>query len=201
MSIRNSFVSAAVFSIALSASAATTSPPFDTAPLDQAIGIKGDYIEADGVYKFSKSRKDLSVKVGDWNMPGFMGVGSWAAFSGHGGQVMLMGDNALLEDQVGPAMLAALDNGLSVTALHNHFAFDQPKVYFMHIEGIRDPAKLAGALRKVFDARDQVRAKSATPAKGFAKAAAGREKHINGDAVSQILGYKGQAQDPSQARP
>jgi uncharacterized protein DUF1259 len=187
---------AAVAGVAWINAAAVDTPAFETGSLDRVIGAKGQYIADEAVYKFSKSRNDLSIKVGDWTVPGFMGIGSWAAFSkAPGGQLMLMGDNALLEDEVGPAMLAALDNGLSVTALHNHFAFDQPKVYFMHIEGMGDPAKLAAAVRKVFDAPDQVRAKSAAPARGFAEPAAAPANHINGDAVSRVLGYKGQAQD------
>jgi Domain of Unknown Function (DUF1259) len=187
---------AGFLTVALNASAATSSPAFDTVALDQAVGTKGDYISDEGVYKFSKSRKDLSIKVGDWSLPGFLGVGSWAAFTVmQGGQAMLMGDNALLEDEVGPAMRAALDNGLSVTGLHNHFAFDQPKVYFMHVEGMGAPAQLAAAVRKVFDAPDQVRVKSAVPASGFGGAPAARENHITGESLAQILGTKGQAMD------
>ena len=189
-------VLAGLLEMAFPAAAATSAPSFDTAALDQTIDSKGDYIADEGVYKFSKSRKDLSIKVGGWTVPGFMGVGSWAAFTAMpGGQVMLMGDNALLEDEVGPAMRAALDNGLSVTGLHNHFAFDQPKVYFMHIEGMGDPVKLAAAVRKVFDAPDQVRGGSASPTNGFAADAPARENRISGEPLAQILGARGQAMD------
>ena len=64
---------------------------------------------------------------------------------------MVMGDMVLTEDQVNPAMSAALDNGLEVTALHNHFFWDSPKVMFMHIGGLGDEAKLAGAVGKVVE--------------------------------------------------
>ena len=77
-------------------------------------------------------------------MPPFMGLGSWAAFTpGHGGLVMMMGDTVVFEDEVNAAMSAALDAGLEVTALHNHFFFDEPKVYFMHIGGMGDAGALA----------------------------------------------------------
>jgi len=65
-------------------------------------------------------------------------------------QAMVMGDQVLLEDQVNPVMSVALDNGLEVTALHNHFFWDSPKVMFMHIGGTGDEAKLAEAVGKVF---------------------------------------------------
>ena len=70
-------------------------------------------------------------------MPPFMGLGSWAAFApAHGAsQAVMMGDTVVFEDEVNPAMSAAFDAGLEVTALHNHFFFDEPKVYFMHIGG------------------------------------------------------------------
>ena len=68
-----------------------------------------------------------------------------AAFTPMGMSTMVMGDTVLFEDEVNPAMSAALEAGLEVTALHNHFYFDQPKVYFMHIGGMGDTARLARA--------------------------------------------------------
>jgi hypothetical protein len=74
--------------------------------------------------------------VGGWKMPPFMGLTSWAAFTpGKGAEAMVMGDIVLFQDEVNPVMSVALDSGLEVTALHNHFFFDDPKVYFMHIGG------------------------------------------------------------------
>ena len=79
-----------------------------------------------------------------------MGLTSYAAFMKAGDKTMLMGDTTLLEDQVNPVMSVALDNGLEVTALHNHFFWDTPKVMFMHIGGMGDEEKLAAAVGKVF---------------------------------------------------
>ena len=81
-----------------------------------------------------------------------------------------MGDTVLFEDEVNAAMSAALDNGLNVTALHNHFFFDHPKVYFMHIEGEGAVDKLAGAVRKVYDAVKQIRAANPNPKDSFGAA-------------------------------
>ena len=62
-----------------------------------------------------------------------------------------MGDIVLLEDEVSPAMSAALDNGLEVTALHNHFFFESPRVMYMHIGGSGDPSKLADQIKSLGD--------------------------------------------------
>jgi hypothetical protein len=79
-----------------------------------------------------------------------MGLTSWAAFQAIGDQTMVMGDMVVLEDQVNPVMDVALGNGLAVTALHNHFFWDSPKVMFMHIGAMGGTEKLAAAVGKVF---------------------------------------------------
>src|SRR4029450_13261120 len=86
--------------------------------------------------------------------------GPWhlGAFTATQAGAMVMGDTVLFEDEVNAAMPAALDNGLSGTGRHNHCFFDQPKVYFMHIEGEGTVDKLAGAVRKVYDTIKQTRA-------------------------------------------
>ena len=77
-----------------------------------------------------------------------MGLGSWAAFTPAHGGVMVMGDTVVFEDEVNPAMSAALEAGLEVTALHNHFFFDEPKVYFMHLGGIGDASTVAAGVEE-----------------------------------------------------
>ena len=117
------------------ASIAAGSTALDTAKIDQVTGLKGKFNEKEGVYKVTFPRNDVKVVVDGWTMPPFMGLGTWAAFTPTKDGAMVMGDTVLFEDEVNAAMSAALDNGLNVTALHNHFFFDHPKVYFMHIEG------------------------------------------------------------------
>src|SRR6266480_6982138 len=106
----------------------------NTAPIDELTGLKGKMNEKEGVYKVTFPRDDVKVVVNGWPMPPFMGLGTWAAFKGESDKAIVMGDTVLFEDEVTTVMSVALDNGLSVTALHNHFFFDHPKVYFMHIE-------------------------------------------------------------------
>ena len=106
------------------------------AAIDQATGAKGVYTEAEDTYKVTFPRTDIKVTVEGRPMAPFLGFSSWAAFTpgGHGG-LMVMGDVVLLEDEVNPAMSAALDAGLEVTALHNHFFYESPRVMYMHIGG------------------------------------------------------------------
>src|SRR5262249_41377713 len=89
------------------------------------------------------------------------------AFTPMGKGAMVMGDTVLFEDEVNPAMSAALESGLEVTALHNHFFFDQPKVFFMHIAGMGDATRLARGVKAVYDRIAQVRAAQPTPSTSF----------------------------------
>src|SRR5216117_1848433 len=158
------FILAAIFA----ATSVSAPAALDTAKIDNLTGLKGKMNEKEGVYKVIFPRNDVKVVVDGWTMPPFMGLGTWAAFKETKAGAMVMGDTVLFEDEVNPAMSAASDNGLSVTALHNHFFFDKPKVFFMHIEGEGAVEKLAGAVRKVYDTAKQIRAANAHPAESFA---------------------------------
>jgi hypothetical protein len=122
----------------------------NTAKIEQLTGAKGDLNDKEGVFKVNVPRTDLTVTAAGVKMTPPMGLTSWAAFQPMGAQTMVMGDMVLLEDQVNPVMSVALTNGLEVTALHNHFFWDTPKVMFMHIGGMGSEEALAGAVGKVF---------------------------------------------------
>jgi hypothetical protein len=94
---------------------------------------------------------------------------------------------------VNPVMSVALDKGLEVTALHNHFFFDQPKVYFMHIGGEAPVDKLAAGVRAIFDKVKDVRTANVQPAKSFGYSALPEKSSIDGAAVSHVFGQKGDA--------
>ncbi len=143
----------------------------DTAKIDEITGLKGKLNEKEGVYKVTYSRSDVKVAVDGWTMPPFMGLGTWAAFTqGSHTEAMVMGDTVLFEDEANPAMSVALENGLSVTALHNHFLFDHPKVSFTHIEGEGSVDQLADAVRKIYDTTKAIRGPNAKPGDSFAVA-------------------------------
>jgi hypothetical protein len=122
----------------------------DTAQIDKLTGLKGKLDEKEQVYKVSAPRSDLQVLSRTVRITPPMGLTSWAAFKQAGKQTMVMGDMVLEEDQVNPVMSVALENGLEVTALHNHFLWESPIVMFMHIAGMGAEAQLAGAAGKVF---------------------------------------------------
>src|SRR6267143_7206872 len=150
------------------ATASTSFGALDTAKIDEITGLKGKLNEKEGVYRVTFPRADVKVAVDGWTMPPFMGLGTWAAFTkGSHTEAMVMGDTVLFEDEVNPAMSTAFDNGLSVTALHNHFFFDHPKVYFMHIEGQGTTEQLATAVRKVYDKIKEIRVANPQPKDTF----------------------------------
>ncbi len=122
----------------------------DTKRIEELTGAKGALNEQERVFKVTVPRTDLSITTAGVRMTPPMGLTSWAAFKRDGNRTMVMGDMTLTEDQVNPAMSTALDNGLEVTALHNHFFWDSPKVMFMHIGGMGDEEKLAAAVGKLF---------------------------------------------------
>ncbi len=136
--------------VATSAFATSLKASLDAAKIEELAGAKGSYNEKEGVFKVSAPRSDLSITAAGVRLTPPMGLTSWAAFKRAGQQTMVMGDMVLLEDQVNPVMSVALDNGLEVTALHNHFFWDSPKVMFMHIGGMGDEAQLAAAVGRVF---------------------------------------------------
>ncbi len=121
----------------------------DGARIEQLTGAKGTLDAKDGVFKVMMPRSDLKLNIAGVHMTPALGLTSWAAFKRMGSHDMVMGDLVLTEDQVNPVMDVALGSGLEVTALHNHFFWDSPKVMFMHIGGAGDEGVLAAGVGKI----------------------------------------------------
>jgi hypothetical protein len=151
-------------------------------------GLKPDM--KNGIAKISVPRGDLGAVIDGVTMQPFQGLTSWAAFQTANGKTMVMGDLTLTEPQVNPTMTAALDNGLQVTALHNHFFFDQPHVFFMHIGGEGTTEQLATGVRKALDA-----ANTAQGGTGFAGPSIPAPSAIDPKPLEAILGASAQAKD------
>lgn len=147
----------------------------------------------DGVVRLSWPRNDVPVKVDGMPLKPFAGLGSWAAFAAAPHGAMVMGDTVVFQDEVTPAMDAAFANGLEVTGLHNHFFFDEPKVYFMHIGGQGDPEKLATGVKAVWAAIKQVRAAHAEPVTSF-PGTPPKEGQIDASVIEKIVGHKSETQ-------
>jgi uncharacterized protein DUF1259 len=124
--------------------------PLNVARIEELSGVKGKLDAGEGVFKVSSPRGDLGVLTAGVRVTPAMGLTSWAAFKRIGQRTVVMGDLVLLEDQVNPVMSTALDDGLEVTALHNHFLWDNPRIMFMHISGVGVEDALAAAVGKVF---------------------------------------------------
>jgi Domain of Unknown Function (DUF1259) len=161
----------------------------DIAKIEQLTGTKGELDTHEGVFKVSVPRTDLAVTVAGVRMTPPMGLTSWAAFQKADTETMVMGDIVLLEDQVNPVMSVALSNGLEVTALHNHFFWDTPKVMFMHIGGMGTEETLASAVGKVFAAIKETRGgKGHVPQVALDPA----NTSLDPKPIEEILGTKGQ---------
>src|SRR6476469_10175336 len=114
------------------------------------LGKTGDYKA--NVLKVNIPRNDLSVTVANVKTPTPFGFGGWVAMSkGTGGMDVMMGDLVLTQEEVNPVMSALLDNGLDVTALHNHFFWDEPRVFYMHVHGMGKASDLAHKVKPALD--------------------------------------------------
>src|ERR1700680_51775 len=114
------------------------------------LGKQGDF--KDNVLKVNIPRNDLSITIANVKTPTPFGVGGWVAMTkGTGGMDVMMGDLVLTRDEVNPVMSALLDNGLEVTALHNHFFFESPRIFYMHVHGHAKAADLARMAKPALD--------------------------------------------------
>ena len=158
----------------------------DRAAIEKATGAKGTWNEAEKVFKVAVPRTDIHASVDGIKLTPALGLTSWAAFTDMGDHVMVMGDMTLLENQVTPVMDEALRQGLEVTALHNHFFWDKPKVFYMHIGGMGDEQKLAQAVGAVF-ASIRSTAKDRAPSLPRIDTS---KLSIDASSLEQILGQK-----------
>ncbi|MDB5039197.1 MAG: hypothetical protein JWQ35_2725 [Bacteriovoracaceae bacterium] len=168
----------------------------NTASIEKITGLKGKLNEAEHVFKVSSPRSDVNVSVDGFKMPPFMGLTSWAAFTGTKEEkAMVMGDLVLFEDEVNPVMSTLLKNHIDVTALHNHFTYEDPKVYFMHIGGEGKLDALAKGIRSAFDEEKKIRTKNPQPLGSSGAKALPEKNSITSVTLEKILKVSGQSQD------
>ncbi len=179
------FFSLLTFALPLSAAKAQT---IDPAIIGAASGEKTT-VAPDGVVRISWPRSDVPVTVDGVALKPFAGLGSWAAFTGDSNNAMLMGDTVVFQDEVNPAIEAAFAAGLEVTGLHNHFFYDNPKVYFMHIGGHASADKLAAGVKSVWGAIRAVRIAKAQPATDFGGPAV-KDGIVDPKPLESIVGVK-----------
>lgn len=156
------------------------------------LGRTGDF--KDGVLKVNIPRTDLRVTIGGRIAPTPFGFGGWIALTkGTGGHEVMMGDLVLTEDEVSPVMSAVLDNGLDVTALHNHFFWEQPRIFYLHVHGTGSAADLARRMKPAIDLIDRA-AKQAGAASAIATGA--KDEALDSVALAKIVGHAGEQSGP-----
>lgn len=155
-----------------------------------SLGKSGDF--KDQVLKVNIPRNDVQVTVAGVKTPTSFGFGGWVAMTrGTGGMQVLMGDLVLLQEEVNPVMTALLKHGFEVTALHNHFFWDEPRMFFMHVHGHGATLDLAKNLKPALDRIGTGAGRSAAPA-ARPPAASSAVTGPDGAAIAKIVGYQGE---------
>jgi uncharacterized protein DUF1259 len=162
--------------------------PAEYAKVLQALDKQGDYKA--NVLKINIPRKDLTVIVDGIATPTAFGFGGWLAMThGDGGMDVMMGDLVLTEDEVNPVMSALLENGLEVTALHNHFFYETPRLFYMHVMGHGKPADLAREAKPAVDLIGHVPARHPRVSSPTATVQPGKIDTAN---IAKIVGHEGE---------
>lgn len=157
----------------------------DTGKIEQILGIKGT--GKDGEYKITVPQNDLSVSLDGFRITPPMGLTTWVGFSPMQEGAMVMGDIVLREEEIGPVEKEAVDQGLAVTGLHNHFVREQQKVMYMHIAGMGPTDRMARSVRAVLDRIDTLRHGNPAAAKTESV-----RNTVDTARIESILGTKGE---------
>ena len=179
-----------LFSIALigvallAATAAACAQDIDWQKVDEAFGRKAAVVAGD-VHRYGFPRTDLTVTLDSVTIKPALALGGWVAFKPMGGEVMAMGDLVLLETEIKPVMTKMIENGLDITAVHNHLLRANPATFYMHVGGHGDPVKLATAIKAAL-------AESKTPLNPPAAASPPPAIDLDTAQLDQIIGAKGQ---------
>jgi hypothetical protein len=167
------------------------SVPSDYQAVLTTLAKAGDF--KDNVLKVNIPRSDLRVTIRQRPAPTPLGFGGWVAFTkAPDGMDVMMGDLVLTEDEVNPVMLAVLNQGLEVTALHNHFFWEQPRIFYMHVHGVGRASEIAAKLKPAIELINQAMQRSPAPATATAQAT----PSLDGAALAKIVGHEGEQNGP-----
>ncbi len=173
------------FTILLSLSGQTSAPASNLDQVAKILGFPGQM--EDGAFVVHFGRSDTKVSIDGEAMPTALGFGGWIAWKDMGKEAMAMGDLVLLEKEINPVISALEQANIQVTALHNHFFYDQPKIMFMHIAGVGDPVKMAQGIRKALD-----NTAIPHPTPGSSRGAA-PALNLDTKKLEQIIGHSGKS--------
>jgi hypothetical protein len=165
--------------------------PSDYQQVMKIVGKQGDYKA--NVLKVNIPRTDLHMQIAGYSVPTPFGLGGWFAMTkADGSEDVVMGDLVLTQEEVNPVMSALLDHGLEVTALHNHFFWDEPRVFFMHIHGHGKALDLANDLKPAIDLIGQTRPAGA----GQTPSTAPKQSTLDTEKIAKIVGHAGEQNGP-----
>jgi hypothetical protein len=167
-----------------SVGAAAHAQEIDWKKVDEAIGRSA--VVAGDVHRYNFPRTDLTVTVDGVTIKPAFALGGWTAFKPAHGGVMIMGDLVLLDTEIAPVMTKLIENGVEITAVHNHVLRGSPATYYMHVGGHGDPVKLATAIRTAL-------ADSKTPMTAPTPPATQPAIDLDTAQLDQIIGAKGTA--------
>jgi hypothetical protein len=187
MRFRSTSAAAVVLALCAASAVSAQEMPADYAAVLKSLGRMGDY--KDAVLKVNIPRNDVKVTIDGIAAPTPFGFGGWVAFTkGDGGNDVMMGDLVLTEAEVNPVMSAVLENGLDVTALHNHFFFEAPRMFYMHVHGQGKAADIAAKIKPALDRIGK------TAAAGAAAPAAGRvlDGKLDTARLAKTIGQQGE---------
>jgi len=145
------------------------------------------------VLKVNIPRSDLRVTIAGQSTPTPFGFGGWVAMTkGDGGTEVLMGDLVLTQQEVNPVLSALLDHGIEVTALHNHFFFEEPRLFFIHVHGHGEAMNLAHTIKPALDLIGHISSASADAKPAAAPAAPATTFPFDTAALNKIAGFEGE---------
>jgi len=175
-----SLLAAAIMTIGATADAQDIDWKKVDTELGRTAALSGD------VHRYGFARSDLHVMLDGVAIKPALALGGWAAFKPDHGGVMMMGDIVLLESEINPVMKAAIENGLEITAIHNHILRADPLTFYMHLSGHGDPVRLASALHTALAA-------STTPLTAPAAVTPASAIDLDTAQLDDIIGVKGKA--------
>jgi len=154
----------------------------DIGEVEKVLGVTGQMQE--GAVVFSFPRSDLKVTIDGDPVPTAFGFGSWTAWKAMGDEFMVMGDLVLLEKEINPVISALAEANINVTAIHNHFIGELPRIMYMHVSGMGGAATLARGLRAALD-------KTATPRPSSVSASGAQPLRLDTKRMQEIIGQPG----------
>ncbi len=169
----------------MASASAVCAQELDWQKVDDAFGRKAAVVSGD-VHRYAFPRTDLTVTLDGVTIKPALGLGGWVAFKPMGRDVVVMGDLVLLETEINPVMAKMIENGLDITAVHNHLLRSSPATFYMHVGGHGDAVAMATAIRPAL-------AESKTPLAAPTTAAPPPPIELDTAQLDQIIGAKGQA--------